>query len=373
MDHGNVVHALYTDFSKAFDRVDIPLLLFKLQKIGMNSTLLKWVESYLTGRIQMVKFEGKLSRPIHVTSGVPQGSHLGPLLFILFINDISILLQKLKVLIYADDMKLFMEIDNHSATEVFQNEVDIFYKWCTKSLLDLNVKKCNTILFTRKRSELNITISLGNQTVTKCDRVRDLGLILDSGMTFIEHYNTITHKAKNMLCFIKRFSYKFEDPYTLKTLYITYVRSLLEYCSVVWSPNLVTYEDQIESIQKQFVLFALRKLGWSTFPLPSYASRCMLISLDTLKNRREFASLAFVNDIISNRIDSPQLLQSLNFHAPSRPLRIRSIFLENACRTNYAKNGPINTLMNIHNKYSDIIDFTMSRYMLKKKFHERRN
>lgn len=152
MDNGNHVEALYTDFSKAFDRIDISMLLFKLHKIGIEPGHLKWLESYLTDRQQIIKFEGYKSKPIQVTSGVPQGSHLGPLLFIIYVNDISFILKKLKVLIYADDMKLFLEIRNDEDINVFRNEIDIFYTWCNKSLLELNVKKCNLISFSRKIS-----------------------------------------------------------------------------------------------------------------------------------------------------------------------------------------------------------------------------
>lgn len=369
MDNGHHVEALYTDFSKAFDRVDIPMLLFKLQKLGIESNLLKWIESYLTNRQQIVRFKGSKSNPIQVTSGVPQGSHLGPLLFILFVNDISLILKHIKVLIYADDMKLYLEIINKEDINIFQNEIKVFYTWCNKSLLQLNVKKCNLIAFSRKRDTPNVTITLGNQPVVKCDRVRDLGVILDSKLTFIDHYNTIINRANNMLGFIKRFSYSFHDPYTIKTLYTAYVRSIIEYCSVVWSPFSITHEERIESVQKQFLLFALRKLGWTRFPLPSYKARCMLINIQTLKVRREFAMVSFVNDIVSHRIDSAELLAKLNFYAPFRQLRNRNIFLTCHHRTNYAKYGPLNQMMATYNKHCASIDFTTTKTKLKRYFN----
>ena len=373
MDNGNHVEALYTDFSKAFDRIDIPMLLFKLQKIGIESGLLKWLESYLTNRQQIIKFNGKKSSPIQVTSGVPQGSHLGPLLFILYVNDISFILKKLKLLIYADDMKLFLEIRNEEDINIFQNEIHIFYTWCKKSLLELNVKKCNLISFSRKRTTSNITIALGNQIVEKCERVRDLGIILDSKLTFIDHYNTIIHRANNMLGFIKRFCYNFQDPYTIKTLYIAYVRSILEYSSIVWSPFTITHEERIESVQKQFLLYALRKLGWTSFPLPSYEARCMLINIQTLKERREYAMVSFVNDIVSQRINSAELLSKLNFYAPTRQLRNRNLFAVTHHRTNYAKYGPLNRMMASYNQHCETIDFTMSRHKLKQYFNSIRH
>ena len=268
MHDRNYVEALYTDFSKAFDRIDKALLIFKLQKFGIQPNLLEWLKSYLTKREQIVRFQNVLSEPIHVTSGVPQGSHLGPLLFILYVNDISFILKKLNVLVYADDMKLYMEIGNANDSQVFQNEINLFYTWCSKSLLQLNVKKCNSIAFSRKHDTPNTTVLLGNQPVEKCKVVRDLGVILDSQLTFVEHYNTIINKAKSTLGFIKRFAFNFQDPYTIKLLYVTYVRPILEYCSIAWNPYYAVHQERIESVQKQFLLYALRKLNWTTFPLP---------------------------------------------------------------------------------------------------------
>ncbi|XP_058449787.1 probable RNA-directed DNA polymerase from transposon X-element isoform X1 [Malaya genurostris] len=373
MDAGNYVETLYTDFSKAFDRIDIPLLLHKLQKYGITHTLLEWLKSYLTNRVQVVRFQNILSEPINVTSGVPQGSHLGPLLFILHINDISFILKNLKVLIYADDMKLFMEIKNINDAVIFQNEINLFHIWCCKSLLQLNVKKCNLTTFSRKNETISTNIHLGNQLVEKCKIVRDLGVILDSKLTFVEHYNTINNKANSMLGFIKRFSHNFQDPYTIKLLYTTYVRPILEYCSLVWNPYNIIHEERIESIQRQFLLYALRKLNWTAFPLSSYEARCMLISIQTLKERRDLAMLYFISDIISQRIQSPSLLSQLNFYTPSPQLRTRKLFLERNTRTNYAKYSPINRRMRHYNQYCEHLDLGMSKNEMKFQLSRRNN
>lgn len=279
----------------------------------------------------------------------------------------------MKVLIYADDIKLFLEIKDAKDIITFKEEIQIFHTWCQKSLLQLNIKKCNSITISRKQKLPDITVTLGNQIVEKCDRVRDLGVILDSKLTFTDHYNTIINRANNMLGFIKRFCYNFHDPYTIKTLYIAYVRSILEYCSIVWSPFSITHEERIESVQKQFLLYALRKLGWTVFPLPSYTARCMLINIQTLKERREFAMISFVNDIVSHRIDSIELLSSLNLYTPSRHLRNRNIFATNRHRTNYAKFGPLNQMMDTYNKHCDNIDFTMTKTKLKQYFNSSHN
>lgn len=373
MEKGNQVETLYTDFSKAFDRLDIPMLIFKLEKIGFEKSLLNWIESYLTDRQQIVKFNEKKSNPIQVTSGVPQGSHLGPLLFILYINDISFTLKHIRVLIYADDMKLFLEIKKDNDLNIFRNEIESFYKWCCKSLLALNVKKCNVITYSRKLCTTNTSFSLGNQSVPRCDKIRDLGIILDSKLTFIDHYNTIVHRASNMLHFIKRFCYNFQDPYTIKTLYVAYVRSILEYCCIVWSPHMKRHEERIESIQKQFLLYALRRLEWTVYPLPSYESRCMLINIQTLKERRDYFMASFVNDIVSQRIDSPSILSKLNFYVPTRQLRNRTLFAVEYYRTNYAKFGPINQMMMVYNQHCERIDLSMSRPKLKEYFVTLRN
>lgn len=120
-------------------------------------------------------------------------------------------------------------------------------------------------------------------------------------------------------------------------------------------------------------MYALRKLGWTVFPLPSYEARCLLINIQTLKERRDYAMVSFVTDIVSQRTDSPELLSKLIFYAPSRHLRERSLFTAERHHADYAKYGPLNQMMYTYNRHCEMIDLNMTRTQLKKHFQNIRN
>jgi len=145
---------IYTDFSKAIDSVNHSLLLFKLGQLGFPNNLLTWISSYLDGRSQRVLFKNAVSKMISVTSGVPQGSHLGPLLFTLFINDLPSIVNHSRVLMCADDVKLCFSYNNILSGFCLQSDINRFQEWCQYNLLNLNYLKCNvmTFLWVRQRS-----------------------------------------------------------------------------------------------------------------------------------------------------------------------------------------------------------------------------
>lgn len=149
LDNSNDVHAIYTDFSKAFDRVNPNILIAKLERFGVRGSLLDWFKDYLTDRSSYVAFNGSNSSQFVPVRGVPQGSILGPLLFLIFINDLPNYIHS-DILLFADDAKIFRKISSLDDCTTLQTDLDRLSLWCSMNQLDLNVSKCSSVCFSRK-------------------------------------------------------------------------------------------------------------------------------------------------------------------------------------------------------------------------------
>ncbi len=226
------VDCVYLDLSKAFDKVNHTLLVAKLAGYGVGGSLLKWLNSYLTHRTLAVKYDGCLSAPFSVLSGVPQGSHLGPLLFILFMNDIVYVILT-NHLMFADDIKVFGSVSSTSDFERLQLSLTNIDAWCNENFMELNVLKCVVISYKRGAAPARHDYVLNGSTLKRVDRVRDLGVIMTPSLNPQEHIAHITTKASSLLGFTFRSTRYFNSPFTLITLYKSLVRPLLEYGSVV--------------------------------------------------------------------------------------------------------------------------------------------
>jgi hypothetical protein len=180
-------------------------------------------------------------------------------------------------------------------------------------------------------------------------------------MSFKDHIDVMFAKSMSMLGFIKRLSGEFRNPYTF-VLYVSLVRSKLEYACCVWQPFYAVHIARIERIQENFIKYALRRLGWDqNRELPSYKDRCALIHLDTLRNRRETARIMFVFDLLSNRIVSSRLLSDVCLRVPFYLTRRQEfLFIENH-RTNYGTYEPINAAVLCFNEVAGLFDFNLSR------------
>lgn len=184
-------------------------------------------------------------------SGVPQGSHLGPLFFIIFVNDIVKIFKHAACEMYADDLKVFMPIRTFDDALKLQTDLDRLSVWCKNNSLFWNVSKCKAMTFHRKRTAMQFAYQLNKADFSRVDEIKDLGVMFDEKLSFNKHIDMVISKAYSTLGFVMRVCSEFRDPLALKSLYFAHVRSILAYASVVWSPNLITSPNKIESIKKK--------------------------------------------------------------------------------------------------------------------------
>lgn len=188
-------------------------------------------------------------------------------------------------------------------------------------------------------------------------------------MDFRAHLNKIINKANASLGFVKRWSRDFTDPYVLKVLFCAFVRPILEYACVVWSPYFQVHVSRVESVQKRFLRFALRRLPWNDrVVLPSYFNRLKLINMDSLAQRREAYGILFIGRLLFGEIDSSYLLGVININCRPRVTRNRLFIYLNFHRSLYAKCSPMSTMSQVFNQFfvDFDIDFNASNLSLKK-------
>lgn len=360
MDSGLQTDAIYTDFKSAFDRVDHNILLKRLAILGISSDFVCWLKSYLIDRKLCVMIGSESSDTFSNISGVPQGSNLGPLLFSLFINDLSRLLPSGCKLFFADDVKIFMIIESFNDCEKLQQMVDKFSHWSSRNMLTLSINKCSVISFHHKQRPIVYDYAINNIQLQRVYQVRDLGVTLDSALSFRIHFEDIICRANRQLGFIFKICGEFTDPLCLRSLYCALVRSLLESNVVVWCPYQLTWINRIETIQRRFVRRALRNLPWrDSMNLPPYADRCRLLGIDTLVNRRFIQQAAFVAKVLTGELDSPEILSRLNIYAPQRILRQRDFLTITSSNTVYGQNDPISAMSTVFNEVYVYFDFNV--------------
>lgn len=297
--NSNIVDVVYFDIAKAFDTVSHVKLTLKLQAYGVSGSLLSLIEDFLNGRSQRVKLPGGLSSWRPVVSGVPQGSVLGPLLFLLYINDVADSFPgNVSIKLFADDIKVYMEIENNLDVAIFQQSINEVLKWATKWQLKLSYSKCCFMRVSLRRSATDACYTLNNSPLSRVSFCADLGVCMDSSLSFSKHINNVTVKAKQrasllLRCFISK------DPVILMKAFTVYVRPLLEYCSPVWSPCSVCNINLLESVQR---CFTKRLLGMRNL---SYEDRLKVLGLERLELRRLHADLITCYKIIHGLISIP--------------------------------------------------------------------
>jgi len=291
----NCIDVAYIDFQKAFDSVVHSKLCHKLKSYGISGKLLNWITEFLFNRVQAVKINNIVSDYVPVKSGVPQGSVLGPVLFLLYINDLVDLFGPgLSVKLFADDVKIYAVINDINDVLLFQSGLDALIVWSTEWQLPISLHKCSVLHMGRKN--IGHTYQINGVPLPNVTEVTDLGVLFDSNLRFTKHYRLIVNKAQHRAALILR-TFKSREPALLFKAFLTYVRPLLEYCSPVWAPVYKTDIELIERVQRNFTK---RLLG---FRNKSYSDRLNLLNADTLELRRLKCDLVMIFKIVHKFVD----------------------------------------------------------------------
>lgn len=354
LESGQSVSAVYTDFSKAFDKLHHPTLLVKLENFGVHGRLLNLLSDYLSCREQYVALNGSKSKSLLVRSGVPQGSHLGPILFNIFINDIGKCFQSCSFCLYADDLKLYLPVRSNVDFVAIQDDLNLFSSYCTTNRLHLNLDKCQHILFSRQIDPPAVNLFFQNNPIATVTLVKDLGILLDSKLSFVNHIEDIVRRAWRNLGFILRVTKDFRHHSSLITLFLSIVRPILEYATTVWNPGYKKYIEQIEKIQKKFInVLNYRFNRYRHFD--SYSSNLSFYKICSLDKRREYFDIMFIYKIFNNVTDSPYCLNFINLAVPKYSTRSNLTFYVHSSSTNYYLNSPllrcmrtVNTICSTH-------------------------
>ena len=336
-ERGKEVRMVYLDISKAFDRVWHKGLLLKLKSIGIRDPLLGWLTSYLSHRKQRVVIDGQSSNWSTISAGVPQGSVLGPLLFLIYINDVTDVTENLKsdCLLYADDTSLFDIVDDPvTSSQKLNNDLSEIKDWARKWLVTINPSKTECMTFSAKRIKPpHPDLFYGDNKIIEVAQHTHLGVVLCNNLSWRAHIFKIYEKASKRLNILKGIRYKV-DRTTLRKLYKSLVRPLMEYADVLWDGCTDSESDLLEHVQ-----YEAAKIVTGAMKGTSKHRLMQEIGWEDLKTRRAIHKLLLYFKIVNNLCPSylVDLLPLLVSERTNYSLRTASNYSIFASRTDRFK------------------------------------
>jgi hypothetical protein len=301
VDSGKGFDVIYLDFAKAFDKVPLERLLSKCRAHGIRGLVLCWIRSWLTGRRQRVVLNGRFSSWEDVLSGVPQGSVLGPLLFVIFINDLEDSVEGLLDILkkFADDTKLGQEVTKEEDRDRLQQALDESCLWAERWGMQFNVSKCKVMHM--GTSNPGYQYHMGGQALETTDEERDIGVMITASLKPSAQCAKAAKTAQAVLGQLAR-AFHYRDRHVFMRLYKQYVRPHLEFSTQAWSPWTEGDKACLEKVQERAVRMV------SGLKSDDYSERLSELGLPTLEERRHQADMAMVHKILCGRgsLDSSQ-------------------------------------------------------------------
>ena len=301
IDDRKQTDVILLDFSKAFDKVPHKRLLKKLHHYGIRGSVLTWIKSFLSDRKQSVVLEGSKSHSAAVESGVPQGSVLGPTLFLAYINDLpSYIKNGSTARLFADDCVLYHTIESKEDAAKLQGDLDALQRWEDDWLMEFHPQKCQTLHITNKRNVIKHKYQIHGHELEEVESAKYLGVTIHNKLSWNNHINNITNKANGTRAFLQRNLH--QCPRKTKELcYKTLVRPQLEYASTVWDPPTSTQCQKIEMVQRRAARFVIGDYHRTS----SVDAMIEKLKWQTLQQRRDINKAVLLYRIYRNLVAIP--------------------------------------------------------------------
>lgn len=328
------VDAIFVDFSKAFDRVPHKRLFLKIRQLQLDQNTTRWIEEFLTNRFQTVKLNNHISNQTRVSSGVPQGSVLGPLLFLIYINDIACSL-KSPIRLFADDCVVYREISNPDDTIILQSDLIRLEEWCSRWQMEINVEKTKHIMFSPTPETVPANYKINDTPIDSVQSFKYLGVFFTANLKWTCHIEYISTKALKKLGLLKR-RLHLATKETRFHAYNCLIRPSLEYGSIIWHPQGANLTNLLESVQNK----ATRFITSSYSRYQSVSSLKNSLHLPSLAMRRKLARLSFFHSLYHSSTPFSQLHIIPPPHISARvdhTFKVKPIF----AKTERYKNSPL--------------------------------
>ena len=299
MESGAGADVVYLDFCKAFDKVDFEVLLKKIKSLGIGGKIGRWIYSFLTNRTQTVIVNSAKSEPADVRSGVPQGSVLGPLLFVILISDIDTVTKHTRVRCFADDTRVSKTIKEDKDITEMQSDLNNIYHWSNTNKMKFNETKFELIRYKSQQTQhLQIASSYNTNTllpIEEKEKVKDLGVKMTNDASFKVQIDEVASKLKNLAAWILR-TFESRGKNVMLTTWKTLALPIHDNCSQLWNPYTAGEINKLEQVQRSFLRKILDNAGGD------YWERLKKFKMLSLQRRRERYIILYIHKILSNRV-----------------------------------------------------------------------